>query len=94
MATAGHRAVNAAVAPLLDADLSILGAPSARYAEYRAAIWQEYHAIAEPAFRSARAAFLGSMRARPAIYLTAPARERFEAQARANLATELQELEA
>lgn len=94
LATAGHRAADETFAPLLDADLSILGMPAARYSEYRLAIRQEYAAASDMQFRIGRKAFLNGMLKRGSIYLTNTARGLFEAQARQNIAVELKALES
>lgn len=93
MATAGHQTVDEAHALLLDADLSILGAPAERYFEYRTAIREEYAAVSDLQFRTGRRAFLNGMLKRNSIYLTETARGHFEVQARQNLAAELKALE-
>jgi predicted metal-dependent HD superfamily phosphohydrolase len=93
LATATHRPL-ARYAPLLDADLAILGAAPADYAAYRAGIRREYSAAPEAAFRAGRLAFVRAMLARPAIYQTPHCRALFESAARHNLAAECTELEA
>jgi len=70
---------------LVDVDLSILGASTDRFAEYEHQIRQEYSWVAEPLFRSRRAAVLKQFLARPHIYSTSMLREQYEARARANL---------
>lgn len=92
-ATATHEA-EAHCAPLLDADLAILGATPAQYAAYRNAIRREYATVPEDAFRAGRLAFVRSMLARPRIYLTPLCRTRFEAAAQRNLRDERRLLEA
>jgi len=77
---------------LVDVDLSILGAPPARFAEYERQIREEYAWVPEPEFRRRRARVLGGFLARPAIYGTAAFVERLEARARTNLARSLAEL--
>lgn len=89
LATAGHADEDPAFDPLLDADLAVLGAQPDAYQDYRAAIRQEFAAIPALLFRPARARFLLSMLARPAIYRTSLCQLRFEAQARCNLQNEL-----
>lgn len=91
MATASHRNDTADFAPLLDADLAILGAPQQEYAAYRTAIRQEFHAVPEFLFRRGRRAFLRSLLDRPAIFATQWGLARFEDNARRNLASELAE---
>ena len=84
---------DAAGAVLCDADLAVLGSPPERYERYVAAVRQEYASVPEPMFRSGRAAVLRALSAAPTLYRTAQARERWEAQARLNLGTELARLE-
>jgi predicted metal-dependent HD superfamily phosphohydrolase len=76
-------------AVLCDADLAILAAPPDRYAAYAAAVREEYAAVPDDAFRAGRAEILRSLLELPALFRTAPARERWEAAARHNLQTEL-----
>jgi predicted metal-dependent HD superfamily phosphohydrolase len=76
-------------AVLSDADLAILAAPPERYAAYAAAVREEYAAVPDEAFRQGRAEVLRSLLGLPALFRTAPARERWEAAARHNLHTEL-----
>ncbi|HET9654609.1 MAG TPA: hypothetical protein VFP72_04605 [Kineosporiaceae bacterium] len=88
--TAGHDPddgdTDAAV--LCDADLSILGAGPDRYQRYRLAVRAEYAQVPDPDFRTGRAAVLQAL-ADGQLYRTGPARRRWEAAARANLAAEL-----
>ena len=76
----------------VDIDLSILGAPPARFAAYESAIREEYAWVPEDTFRSRRAEVLRRFLARDAIFATRWFRERLEAQARANLQQSLQQL--
>lgn len=89
--TAGHECAdgdrNGAV--LCDADLAVLGSAPEAYAAYAAEVREEYAFVPEGAFRAGRAAILRQLLALPALYRTAPARERFDAAARTNLAAEL-----
>lgn len=71
---------------LVDIDLAILGAASARFAEYEAQIRREYAFVPRPVFDDKRGAILAGFLARPALYATAALRDRFEAAARRNLA--------
>jgi predicted metal-dependent HD superfamily phosphohydrolase len=75
-----------------DADLWILSAEPARYADYTAGVREEYAAVPDDAFRSGRAAVLRPFLDRVAIYATPTGRERWEDPARANLARELEAL--
>ena len=79
---------------LVDADLSILGAPAARFEEYEAQVRREYAWVPDATFRSRRAVILEQFLARPHIFCTMPFRERYEAQARRNLAQSLTALGA
>ncbi|GAB2839790.1 hypothetical protein GCM10027176_49680 [Actinoallomurus bryophytorum] len=76
-------------AVLCDADLAVLAASPDRYASYAAAVREEYAAVPDEAFRAGRADILESLLGLPALFRTAPARERWEAVARHNLRTEL-----
>lgn len=77
---------------LVDVDLSILGAASARFDEYERQVRREYAWIAEETFRKRRAEVLEQFLGRRHIYSTALFRERYEPRARANLARSLQAL--
>jgi predicted metal-dependent HD superfamily phosphohydrolase len=77
---------------LVDVDLSILGAPEARFAEYERQVRQEYGWVPEEAFRRGRSQVLRSFLERDAIYGTAWFAERLEAKARANLERSIREL--
>ena len=75
-----------------DADLWILSADAARYADYTAQVREEYAAVPDATFRPGRAAVLRPFLDREAVYATATGRERWEDAARANLAHELEAL--
>jgi len=79
---------------VVDVDLSILGAPDARFAEYERQIRQEYAWVPPDAFRERRARVLGSFLERPAIYGTAHFATRLETRARQNLRRSLAQLGA
>lgn len=79
-------------AALCDADLAILASPGDRYAEYVADVRREYAHVPDEAFRAGRAAVLRDLHAKPHLFHTAYARERWEAAARANLDRELADL--
>jgi predicted metal-dependent HD superfamily phosphohydrolase len=81
-------------AVLSDADLAILASAPERYRRYVAAVREEYAHVPEDLFRTGRAAVLRALAAAPALYRTAPARERWEAPARANITQELTALGA
>ncbi|HEU5157755.1 MAG TPA: metal-dependent phosphohydrolase [Streptosporangiaceae bacterium] len=74
---------------LCDADLAVLAGEPAAYAAYAAAVREEYGFVPDDAFARGRAQVLRGLLARPAIFRTARAHERFEAAARHNIATEL-----
>jgi predicted metal-dependent HD superfamily phosphohydrolase len=88
--TAGHGVPpgdrNGAV--LVDADLSILGAPGDTYDRYAADIRAEYGHVADADFRVGRARVLEDLLAHEPLFTTATARARFEDAARANLTRE------
>jgi predicted metal-dependent HD superfamily phosphohydrolase len=70
---------------LVDIDLSILGAPAERYAEYERRIRAEYAHVPPALFETRRREILASFLAREPLYLTPSIRARLEAQARINL---------
>jgi predicted metal-dependent HD superfamily phosphohydrolase len=70
---------------LVDIDLSILGAPVERFAEYERQIRIEYAHVPAEVFEPRRRAILGGFLARDPIYLTEPLRAQFEAAAKLNL---------
>lgn len=70
---------------LVDIDLSILGAPAARFAEYEKQIRAEYAFVPEAIFRVKRRAILESFLARSNVYSTEYFRAALERSARANL---------
>ena len=91
-ATAGHRlvgdlATTPGAACFLDADLAILGAEPAAYDRYVEAVRIEYAHLDDGAFATGRLAVLSDLAARPHLYLSGRGRARFEAAARANLAS-------
>lgn len=77
---------------LVDVDLAILGAAPARFDEYERQVRQEYAWVPEERFAVARRTLLQQLLARPRLYATPAFRERFEAQARENLARSLARL--
>jgi predicted metal-dependent HD superfamily phosphohydrolase len=77
---------------LVDVDLWILGAPEERFDEYESQVRQEYGWVPGPIYRRKRKAILESFLARAAIYNTARFIERYEPQARVNLARSLARL--
>ncbi len=76
-------------AALSDADLAILAAGPARYAEYAADVRREYAHVGDADFRRGRAAVLRDLLAKPRLFHTAHALEHWEAPARANLEREI-----
>lgn len=72
-------------AELLDIDLAILAAPTARFTQYEAQIRQEYAEVPDLIFKHKRGAMLKGFLARPYIYLTVAFQQRFEKAARENL---------
>ncbi|RST55263.1 N-methyl-D-aspartate receptor NMDAR2C subunit [Variovorax sp. MHTC-1] len=70
---------------LVDIDLSILGAPAARFAEYERQIRIEYAHVPPEVFAPRRREILGRFLARDPIYFTESIRTKLEAQARLNL---------
>jgi predicted metal-dependent HD superfamily phosphohydrolase len=83
---------SADLAVLLDTDLSILGAPPARFLEYEAQVQEEYSWVPEDGFRKARAAILGRFLERPRIYLTDHFGRLLESRARSNLRNSIERL--
>jgi len=79
---------------LVDADLSILGAPPARFQEYETQVRSEYAWVPDEMFRPRRTEILKELLARPYVFCTAVFRERYEAQARRNLQQSLATLES
>lgn len=76
----------------LDLDLSILGAEKEIYQNYSRAIRQEYSHVEDFLYRHGRKKVLENFLRRETIYFTENLRERFENQARLNLANEIKEL--
>jgi predicted metal-dependent HD superfamily phosphohydrolase len=77
---------------LLDIDLSILGAPAARFDEYETQVRAEYRWVPDFLFRRKRREILAEFLARDPIYATPALREVLEASARENLARSLEQL--
>jgi len=89
---ARDKAADGDAALFLDMDLSILGAAPSAFDAYEAAVRREYGWVEEKAWRAGRAAVLQKFLARPHIFHTQAFRQRFEAQARENLARSLDAL--
>ena len=79
---------------LSDADLGILAAPRERYDEYVSAVRREYAHLDDDVFAAGRADVLRGLAAKPRLFHTAYAREKWEAAARANLERELAALDS
>ena len=96
------RATAAHVAPaddpdtgvLLDADLAVLGAEPAAYQAYVTGVRAEYAHVPPDAWRTGRGQVLRDLLAHRPLYATAPAQERWEARAAANMTAELASLAA
>jgi len=98
-ATATHRVpdlgtpgANRDAALFLDMDLSILGAAPEAFDAYEQAVRREYAWVEEPAWKAGRGAALQNFLARPQIFHTQAFRERFETQARENMARSMERL--
>lgn len=70
---------------LVDIDLSILGAPAARFDMYEMQVRREYRWVPGPIYRARRAEILEGFLDRPVIYATQYFHERLEQTARQNL---------
>lgn len=94
LATKGHCAegLTGDALLLLDADLSILGAPPETYEQYSRAIRLEYWWVEEPDYRRGRRAVLEGFLSRGRIYQTAEMAGRFEDRARRNIGREVESL--
>ncbi|WP_157544553.1 HD domain-containing protein [Nocardioides halotolerans] len=79
---------------LSDADLGILAAPRERYDQYVAAVRREYAHLDDDVFTAGRADVLRGLAAKPHLFHTAYARDRWEQTARANLERELAVLDS
>lgn len=79
---------------LVDIDLSILGQTEDRFDEYERQVRKEYEWVSEDAFVVGRSAILKSFLGRPNIYATQFFRNKYEAQARRNIARSLARLRA
>jgi predicted metal-dependent HD superfamily phosphohydrolase len=76
----------------LDADMAILGAPEEVYAAYIKNVRAEFEALPDDMFNTGRAAFLKNVLETKRIFHTEHFHDRYEAQARANIASELEHL--
>lgn len=77
-------------AVLCDADLAVLAGDPTAYAEYAAAVREEYGFVPDDAFRAGRADVLRQLLRLPRLFRTPEAYDRWEATARRNLTTELE----
>jgi predicted metal-dependent HD superfamily phosphohydrolase len=77
----------------LDADFSILGAPTDVYDWYVDAIRKEYRMVPGPMFRAGRTKFLRHALAQPRVFHTDYFESRFGNKARQNMARELDRME-
>jgi predicted metal-dependent HD superfamily phosphohydrolase len=76
-------------AVLCDADLAILAADGARYAEYVAGVRAEYAGLDDATFRAGRAAVLAGLVGSGRLFHTETGRRLWEDRARTNVAREL-----
>ncbi|MGX5828768.1 HD domain-containing protein [Mesorhizobium sp. 43Arga] len=76
----------------LDMDLSILGAAPDVFDAYERAVRREYDWVEEPMWRAGRGAVLKDFLSRPRIFHTEEFRQRFEPQARLNMARSMESL--
>jgi predicted metal-dependent HD superfamily phosphohydrolase len=74
---------------LCDADLAILAADEDRYAAYVRGVRSEYAQVSDPDFAAGRAAVLRDLLAKPTMFHTPAARDRWEERARRNVEREL-----
>ena len=77
---------------LCDADLRVLAADAARYAEYARDVRAEYAHVPDAEFVTGRAAVMGALLAHDRLYATPTAHERWESRGRANVTAELARL--
>lgn len=89
LSTIAHTSDDRATQVMLDADLAILAAEPVLYARYVDAVRAEYDTVSDDEWQAGRAAVLSRLLDRPFLYATEPARRRWEASARRNLAAEL-----
>lgn len=87
-------AASADEALFLDMDIAILGAPAPLYAAYAAGVRQEYAIYPDAAWRAGRSAFLQSQIGLDRLFRTDIYHDFYGAQAKANMAWELEELAA
>ena len=78
---------------LIDADLAVLGSEPAAYQAYVTGVRAEHPGVDDGAWRQGRSEVLRRLLDRRPLYTTEPARRRWEARARANVAAELATLD-
>jgi predicted metal-dependent HD superfamily phosphohydrolase len=95
LATRSHTfaGTDAVLQGVLDADMAILGTAPDRYRQYCEQVRREFALAPEPLFRQGRRHFLEQVLAQSRIFATDWFWQRFEVQARENLASELAALE-
>lgn len=77
---------------LVDIDLSVLGQPEDKFDEYERQVRKEYEWVPDEMFAEKRSDILSGFLKRPAIYSTQLFRDKYEAQARRNIARSLARL--
>lgn len=85
-ATKHHQSDDPDTQAMLDIDLSILGASPAVFAQFEAGIRKEYSWVPEELYRRERARIMQTFLVRDTLFYKPFFRERFDAQARVNLA--------
>ena len=78
---------------LADIDLGVLGQPADVFERYDSDIRREYHWVPWPQYVEGRVSVLGGFLERARIYSTAAFVDRYEAQARLNIANAIEKLE-
>jgi predicted metal-dependent HD superfamily phosphohydrolase len=91
-ATKSHETADPDGHLVLDIDLSILGEAPGVFAGFEAEIQREYAWVPAAAYAVGRGAVLRGFLARPQIYATPLFRDRYEANARRNIAASLEQL--
>ncbi|MEX0659669.1 MAG: hypothetical protein WD080_11100 [Egibacteraceae bacterium] len=94
LVTADHRPEAGDEALLCDADLAVLAADPDTYEIYTRAVRVEHAHLDDDAWRAGRTAFLRALLDRQRLFATTTMRHRGEEIARANLAAELEQLDA
>ncbi len=77
---------------LCDADLAILAADEARYADYAAGVRREYAQVDDATFRAGRTSVLEDLLAKPTLFHTQIGQARWQATARHNVQQEIDAL--